>query len=319
MNNIFFQPAGSINALKHFNKTIANPINFNDIKNLLNQNDQTKLENQFPSGKLFIWGVVPGQSNIDFWNKTNQGDVTLFVRNKNIFTSSVVTHKTQNKRLAEKFWGYDKEGNTWEYIYFLDEIKKLNIEMKIFNEIVGYKLDYTPQKFIIVAQLKSKKAFQHFNFRSDEYFPIHSKDYYKKLLNELNGDNNNTATINIRKEQQYLKSVLFQDKKYITCGICGSELPIEFVWCSHIKKRSRCTLKEQLDINVVMPMCKLGCDDLYEKGYIAVDDGKVKVLKSTSSLVLQKYINGIDGNKCVYWNDNSKKYFLDHLLLHSNS
>lgn len=318
MNNIFLQPAGNINALKHFNKTVANPINLHDINSLLSQNDQTKLGNQFPSGELFIWGVVPGQSNIDFWNKTNQGDVTLFVKNKNIFTSSIVAHKTQNKGLAEKLWGYDEKGHTWEYVYFLDEIKKVSIEMYSFNKIVGYKHGYFPQKFVIVEQSKSEKAFEYFNFRSAEYFPIYSKDYYKKLLIELTGDNNNTAIINVRKEQQYLKGVLFQDKKNITCGICGNELPIEFVWCSHIKKRSRCTIKEQLDTRVVMPMCKLGCDDLYEKGYIAVKDGKVKVLKTTGSLILQKYINVIDGNMCEYWNDYSKEYFLDHFKLYSS-
>ena len=49
------------------------------------------------------------------------------------------------------------------------------------------------------------------------------------------------------------------------------------VWCSHIKKRRHCTNEEQVNRNVVMPMCKFGCDELFERGYIYVEEGEIKI------------------------------------------
>lgn len=61
-----------------------------------------------------------------------------------------------------------------------------------------------------------------------------------------------------------------------TCGICNKEYPINLLITAHIKKQTHCTFEEKLDYkNIVMPMCKMGCDDLYEKGYIFIRDGKV--------------------------------------------
>ena len=39
-----------------------------------------------------------------------------------------------------------------------------------------------------------------------------------------------------------------------------------FVWMAHLKKKKLQRLKK--DLNVVIPMCKFGCDDLYEEGYL---------------------------------------------------
>ena len=40
---------------------------------------------------------------------------------------------------------------------------------------------------------------------------------------------------------------------------------------AHIKPRSKCSTQERKNPNVVMPVCKVGCDDFFEKGYLIVD------------------------------------------------
>ena len=80
---------------------------------------------------------------------------------------------------------------------------------------------------------------------------------------------------------------------------------------AHIKPRSKCTEPERLDLAIVMPMCKIGCDALYENDYLIVDDlGTVR--RPKSRLVpedLTVILNGLEGNICPYFNDQTKDYF----------
>jgi len=60
-----------------------------------------------------------------------------------------------------------------------------------------------------------------------------------------------------------------------------------------------------------MPMCKIGCDSLYEYDYLVVDDlGTVR--RHKDKLVaedLTVILNGLEGNICPYFNDQTKNYF----------
>ena len=82
--------------------------------------------------------------------------------------------------------------------------------------------------------------------------------------------------------------------------------------------RSRCTLIEKKDFkNIVAPMCKFGCDELYEKGYIGVVNSYVKTLqKEPSTDVIASYIKNIIGNQCSYWGETTEKYFNWHISHH---
>jgi len=88
-------------------------------------------------------------------------------------------------------------------------------------------------------------------------------------------------------------------------------MPVEFLVASHIKKRSYCSDEEKLNYNrVVMPMCKFGCDDLFEKGYISIQNGEVVTLKREKvTTFVEIYVNQIIGVSCEYWSKETKNYF----------
>ena len=70
--------------------------------------------------------------------------------------------------------------------------------------------------------------------------------------------------VSTRNEQRFLREHLFKNKKMAKCGICDKEYPVAFLVAAHIKRRANCSLDEKKDYkSVVMPMCKFGCDDLY--------------------------------------------------------
>ncbi len=89
------------------------------------------------------------------------------------------------------------------------------------------------------------------------------------------------------------------------------------LWCSHIKKRSKCDEEEKRDFNVVVPMCRFGCDELFEKGYIGVDDNGIIIkLKKITNINITNYLNDIIGEKIVPFNSNNSKYFEWHRNYH---
>ena len=65
---------------------------------------------------------------------------------------------------------------------------------------------------------------------------------------------------------------LFGNAERFECALCGRELSVNLLWASHIKPRSACTTSEKADVNVVMSNCLLGCDQLFERRIVAVDD-----------------------------------------------
>jgi hypothetical protein len=118
------------------------------------------------------------------------------------------------------------------------------------------------------------------------------------------------ALVNIRKEQGFLRTFLVAGEKSKECCICSELLPIELLVAAHIKKRSKCTQLEMRDFKrVVGLMCKLGCDDLYEKGYLSAVNGKVVInSKRKTTDFLNIYLTKLDGRAVLNWKD-SKVYY----------
>jgi hypothetical protein len=123
-----------------------------------------------------------------------------------------------------------------------------------------------------------------------------------------------------RREQQFLRKILFHKKDAGQCTICGKEFPISFLVAAHIKPRSKCSHSEKMDFrNIVVPMCKFGCDELFERGYVSVQHGKVvNILKNKTTKALNEYIQAVNGNECSHWRKDNQKYFQWHYNYHKN-
>lgn len=117
-----------------------------------------------------------------------------------------------------------------------------------------------------------------------------------------------------RTEQHILRDYLLNDKDSGKCAICEMEYPIQFLATAHIKKRKDCNDDEKKDINVVMPACHLGCDKVYEEGYISVVDGEIKsnLKNKHTTKPITSYISRLEGNECNYFNELNAKYFYYH-------
>lgn len=312
MSKIILQPSGNKDAREHFVDTIKNSVSLGSIKHHVSPQEFETLQSIYPTNECKVWGVTPGGNNLTKWNRIESGDVTLFSRDGIIYASAVTTFKLHSKSLASELWDYNNKGQTWEYIYFLEEIKNHNIPYVDFNRAVGYADNYVIQGFNVLKPEQSISVMKTFDLESETFVEEITEETYEDILSKLDSLEETEALITSsrRLEQGYLKKNLFGKKVIGTCAGCKKEYPVSYLITAHIKKRAFCELNERKDLNVVMPMCKMGCDEIYEKGYISVLDGVyVDMSKKPSSVELQLYINKISGSKCEFYNEKSKAYF----------
>lgn len=313
---VILQPCGNKDARTHYDDTVQFPVSHRSIKHLLNDADNDTLEDTYPDGMLMIWGVTP--NNRSKWEKVESGDITLFAKSGAIFASAVATYKIHNKALAEKLWGFDAKGNTWECIYFVAELQAQNIPYIELNRVVPYKDNFVIQGFMVLDEIKSQNVTDKFDLASETYYPEVSSKTVAQF--QTGGDPSKTAAVTIRKEQAMLRRILFGNRPKGVCCICRQQFPVSFLWAAHLKKRSLCSTNEKLDLrNIAAPMCKFGCDELYEKGYIGVQHGKiVGTMRGSLTPTIKNYISDIIGNDCLAWSQDSKPYFDWHYDWHQS-
>lgn len=126
------------------------------------------------------------------------------------------------------------------------------------------------------------------------------------------------VAVKVRAEQHQLRQHLFGRETEQTCALCGRTLPANLMVTAHIKQRSQCTANERIDRNVVMAACALGCDAVFEKGYVHVskhgiiDAGPI----FEGGEHLQGFIDYLVGRKVTVYSPVTEKYFAWHAGWH---
>lgn len=130
------------------------------------------------------------------------------------------------------------------------------------------------------------------------------------------GPTDTTVVTKRRREQHGLRKHLLENGKLKACAICGTSLPPEFLVVAHIKKRSEAEEADRKDKNIVLPMCKFGCDALFEDGWIGVEDGDVVSIREDGTSDLNNKINPLLGRQVTEWHGPAQVYFRWHMTFH---
>lgn len=114
-----------------------------------------------------------------------------------------------------------------------------------------------------------------------------------------------------RKEQQVLRQWLFEGKEKACCAICNNLFSVDSLVTAHKKPRSICSFNERIDPNIVMPLCKFGCDHAYEANYISVKQGVVQKNNRRSGTEFENaWVNTVVGNVVnAQWLEGEANYF----------
>ncbi len=132
------------------------------------------------------------------------------------------------------------------------------------------------------------------------------------LLEDLSKTDSLTTTLR-RLEQHRLRLRLLKGDDTGRCRLCGVSLPASLLVASHIKPRNLCNQEERLDPNIATLMCLLGCDSLYERGYLRVrDDGAIYRYNASGGDDLKGFMKRYEGRNLVFNSDAERSFFQFH-------
>lgn len=122
----------------HAHKTLEKGVLYNDVQKFLTEGEKKKLHKIDLEKPLKCWGSLPGYSNLRNWNLLKEGDEILCYRSNKYVCLAIVGPKIRNKELAKYLWG-ERNGATWELMYFFQNIIFFDIPIEKINIHFGFK------------------------------------------------------------------------------------------------------------------------------------------------------------------------------------
>ncbi|UTV87515.1 hypothetical protein KDX00_03145 [Cobetia amphilecti] len=328
MTQLLLQPASDIDSVRNLDKTIWKNIDVDDYPDYIPSDIATKIKEIVPDGMVSLWGITPSKNgrNEKVWQNIKVGDIALIGGRGAAIGKGTIIAKADLPSLARHVWGKKttqnpNESTTWQYVYFITEVSVINVRKSIVNELIGHNPNSNWMGVNIIGEEKSSRVIDRLGLSSSKVPEIVSEDEYVDVISATadfsKGTDHQTISMN-RKEQAFLRRKCIGVNGPKQCGICSHEYSPEFLVAAHIKKRSLCTHEERIDIdNIVMPLCKFGCDELYERGYFVIDkSGVVSSGRKIQKSQAETYLNAHVGKLCKYYGVDKEKYFEAHRKYH---
>jgi hypothetical protein len=140
--------AGNSAARQHLADTVLHPIDRSRVVKHLGEQKTAELEGRSSDGQLYAWGALPTDNLIRAWTGMSEGDHVLVYYEGTYHLVSRVTEKLHNPALAKDLWMTGPAGTTWEYMYFLDAPKSVNVKS---SSLAYLEMPQTPQGFMRIA------------------------------------------------------------------------------------------------------------------------------------------------------------------------
>ena len=122
------------------------------------------------------------------------------------------------------------------------------------------------------------------------------------------------ATMTLRRlEQHQLRVKLLGGEESGQCRMCGTTLPASLLVASHVKPRRLCSEGERLHPHIATLMCLLGCDALFERGYLRVrNDGVIYKMNASGTTDLADYLRRFTGRTIEFKSLEEQAFFQFH-------
>ena len=134
------------------------------------------------------------------------------------------------------------------------------------------------------------------------------------------GDTDATAIARIRKEQSQLRAHLLDGRASAECSICTRTIPADLLVAGHIVPRKDLGDAQRWNFeSVAMLVCILGCDALFEHGYVVVGhDGRVAAGRATSAASVLEAVVARIGGRSPSWKNSTAPAFASHAAMHES-
>ncbi|MEU1863685.1 hypothetical protein [Streptomyces gardneri] len=303
---------------QHYQDTIVNPVVFDDHADILDATTIDQLKQLFPDGQAQMWGVVPGKKNVNVSRikKMRPGDWVFFSGDKRVYFGGTIALMWRSKDLATRLWGTDHAGSTWEYMYALSGTRGFDIPITEIRAL----LDWNPNRNVMGISVLSEdesdtlQTLLTLDTAAAALEPVDTAEE-EAAVAAFDGTLERTAQRAQRGEQTALKRRLLKEGSG-ECALCGRALPGAFLIAAHIKKRAMCSDDEKRDLaNVAMLACTLGCDAVYEHGYVSVTtNGAIQISPLATEIPeVEAYIQDkLTGRTVTWWTPHREPYYAWH-------
>ncbi len=153
MAGIVILPAGRDDAFEDYKRFVRDGHPIDDIESYLDENNLELFRTTSDEDLVHVWGTsVDGA-----WRNVERNDIVLVYHNGEFVARGQILQLRHDPNLAEYLWKenvnhsrWDDE-SPWEYMTFLTDVEEVDVDIKEFNELVGYDETYRPQGFTRVA------------------------------------------------------------------------------------------------------------------------------------------------------------------------
>jgi hypothetical protein len=150
---LFLAPRSNETSRANFEATLASGYPMEDVKGFLTEGEQQVL---YPRRNLYIWGNQVGKKGS--WNRMKVGDYVAFYASKEFVYVGKCILKKQSVDIAKQLWGnVPGKDYTWEYVFFLDELRPISIPLDVVLKLSDYKENMVVQGFMPINDLGMKR------------------------------------------------------------------------------------------------------------------------------------------------------------------
>lgn len=132
---------------KNIKRSIADGMSVNEL-DVRDPSLRDKIIESYGSGLVKLWALK--ETLRSRWASIDKGDYVLFYHGGKFIYMGKVFFKypfaddprqvEAGSYLAESVWGRDVDGRTWPYLFFLEDVKEIDLPLSKLNELAGYNL-----------------------------------------------------------------------------------------------------------------------------------------------------------------------------------
>jgi hypothetical protein len=180
----------------------------------------------------------------------------LFARDNEIFWGGTVAYLFHNFDLAAELWGANVNGQTWEYMYAIDEGRAFSLPVPEMNEITGDAPGNRVQGFRVLDAVKSERLARALGLNRPLHTPAVSEQQFDDAEATLVELSDEDVTDQVVLGAQRVVPV-HKTRRHFTIARCMAELTD-----LRISDRSRRTIAIQSDdpARVIAAVRDLGLD-----------------------------------------------------------
>lgn len=139
---LFVFTASNSKAQQNIERSIENPIDSELLHRHLDSDVLDRCLEDSETGELYAWGATPGEGNEQTWSQLSPGDYVLAYADGSYRYWSEIIYTLRNRDLAEALWGRDDNGGTWEFMFFLQRPRSIDVRLEYVQDIIDVEKYY---------------------------------------------------------------------------------------------------------------------------------------------------------------------------------